>query len=150
MRTNIGGRIAARALIAAGIISAQACASGGGGVAPHRSETSSYLRGPELMPGERGITAGELRKAAGRSAFDALRQLRPQFLFASRGALGPDPSQGLAVYENGTYLGGVDELHAIPVELVFDIYRLSEMKAQLYFGAHCVCRGGVLVIRTRR
>jgi hypothetical protein len=150
MRTNIGGRIAARSLVAAGIICAQACASSGSTAAPLRPASPAYLPGAAAISADRAVTGEQLRGVVGFSTLDALRQLRPEFLFPRPSTSGLGTRAELAVYENSVHLGGVEELRRIPIDLVIDMYRLSETDARLQLGAYCECRGGVLLVRTQR
>ena len=93
------------------------------------------------------IMNDELRQVEGFTALDAVRRLRPEFLQPSA----PRPSTAStlpAVYENGHFSGGIDQLRDIPLGLVIEIQRLSLVEARVMFGASCPCDGGVIAVKT--
>lgn len=93
------------------------------------------------------IGAEELALAGGRSALVAVRRLRPQFLRDAPHLAG---AASLAVFENETHLGGVEQLDAVPIATIIEIRRLRESEARLLLGSRCPCTGGAIVVRTRR
>lgn len=95
------------------------------------------------------LTLEELRAARQRTVLDALRQLRPEFLVVNSRSRGRTMANGVPVFENGMYVGGVEMLAGIPVAAAIEIERLSESRARELFGSYCTCLGGVIHVRTR-
>jgi hypothetical protein len=99
--------------------------------------------------GERNvITAEELAGIQVASAYDAVLQLRPQFL-RSRGAASlRDPrAETAAVYINGTRAGTIDVLRALRLNDVQEIRYLSAVEASTRYGINHAA--GVIEVRTR-
>lgn len=103
--------------------------------------SSQVASGP---PASRVLRAGEIATVHVRTAYEAVQQLRPQFLRWTRG---PEHSaDGLVVYVDGVRRGGVEELNHLPAALVREIRFLTAMEATTLYGmGHTV---GALDIRT--
>lgn len=90
------------------------------------------------------LTASELRTADSRSTLDAIRMLRPEFLFATRGPLDSPPQ----VYLDGVYQGDLSALRTVPIEVIVEVRYLRSSVASDQFGPYRR-RGPVISVRTR-
>ncbi len=126
------------ALLLAGSTVGTACTTGstteGGRPAPRRSNV---------------ITAEEIAASTARTAHDAVRELRPQWLQAR----GPDlvtvgGRLGARVAIDDVMRGRLDELAGVRVENIFEIRFISASDATTRWGAGV--QGGVIEIITKR
>jgi hypothetical protein len=94
------------------------------------------------------ITAPELSRSRATSAYDAIRQIRPELLRTrDPGALVYfKASQPLVAVDN-TLVGGVDVLRAIPVNKVARIEYVNAWKAAKMYGSGF--GNGIMLIETR-
>ena len=123
------------ALVVASAVCFGACASPGSpspSVSPTMSEARSAL-------GE-----AELARAGVRTAYQAIRRLRPEYLaFTRRNG----SSDELAVYIDGIRTGTTEALHAIPSTSLREVRRLDAREATTRFGTgHS---GGAIIILTK-
>lgn len=95
------------------------------------------------------ILAPEMANARVTDAYQAVAQLRPEFL-RRRGAIVGVPSRrvGLRVYLDDTEMGGVDILRTIPIDQVTAIRYLSASEASFRWGANHA--DGVILVSTAR
>lgn len=96
------------------------------------------------------VSTVDVTRTNARTALDAIRQVRPEFLRASMRT--PASSYTVTepvVYENGRYLGGIDRLAMIPVDALVEVERVEAIEARARLGVSCRCDGGVIFIRTR-
>jgi len=126
----------------------QACAVAGHPGPGAFSDASLQLGGVDGLGAARRITAVDLRTVQGKSAFDAVLRLRPEFLVATDRRFGLSPASARSVYENGLYVGGIDHLEFIPLQAGVSIRRLSAVEAKSIYGSYCRCDGGVISVRT--
>lgn len=95
------------------------------------------------------ITSSDLGRLRGANTVgDVVRQLRPQFMTgtvvrATAGSRVVPP----VVYLNGRFLGGIEELEAIPMASLLEARRMRYVEARLAFGPLCRCEGGVIALR---
>lgn len=108
------------------------------------SEPARAVRSAATVLGD-----AELASVTAQTAFDAIRQLRPEFLQASPVASGL-ANQAPSVYIGDSYLGGVSSLNEIPLSEIAEIRYLRPFDAVERLGAGCRCSGGVILIRWRR
>lgn len=95
-------------------------------------------------PTWRVLSADEIATMPARTAYDAVRLLRPQFLRWTRGP--QDSAHRLQVYVDGVRRGGVEELDGLPASLVLEIRFLSAPEATSFYGmGHPL---GALAVRT--
>ena len=117
-------------------------------VVRYDATSAVLLRTADERRGDR-IVAAELRGASGWTAFDAVRQLRPEFLRSeSPRTFGSGPTPP-SVYLDGRHVGGLEVLATISLDPVIEIRRLASGAAKNMFGSYCKCDGGVILVRTR-
>ena len=71
----------------------------------------------------------EIARADAGTVYEAIRQLRPSFLIATRGS-----TDELSVFVDGVRVGGIDMLRSIPSTTVREARRLSPVEATHRFG----------------
>jgi hypothetical protein len=81
------------------------------------------------------------------STLEAVRRLRPEFLYPSERAVGRTTSD-MSLYVNDVYEGEVWQLNAVPLYLILEITFLHPTEATARFGMRCRCSGGALSVRT--
>jgi hypothetical protein len=92
------------------------------------------------------ITAEELATANASNLYDAIRQLRPNWLeVGSPSRLRPSAEPGIMVYVDRTREGGTEALRTIPLLLVESVRWLSPSQAEGEFGLDNT-RGAIRVI----
>jgi hypothetical protein len=129
-----------------GLVSVAACAGRiprDGGVVTRMESVEAPRR---ESPNDR-IALADLAKVTGRSAGDAVRQLRPEFLRA-RGRPSQTPSPP-SVYVDGRYAGQTEVLELIPLQSVRAIQWVRAEAAKSMLGSYCSCDSGVILLRTR-
>ena len=138
-------------LLASSVMSATAC-----GGASHSAGTTPVGRVEAIEPPQGQsrsdrIAAGDLSTVQGRTAADAIRRLRPEFLRApdDRTSITVSPASP-TVYVDGRYAGELSVLDLIPLDVVVEIQRLDSVAAKSLFGSYCPCSGGVILVRVRR
>lgn len=89
------------------------------GCAPSRSPVTR-------TPNE--ITPAEIAAADVRSAYELVERLRPVWL-RSRGERSLRLPTEIVVYQNENMLGGIETLHALPIELVHSVRVLGSAEA---------------------
>lgn len=111
-----------------------ACASNSGGDSPSRQRDL--------------ITSAEIAELNVATAFDVVRQLRPEYL-RSRGTMSIRESQGeyAVVYMNGMRLGGPEQLHQIRASDVQTIRYISASDATTRWGTGHT--GGVIEVTVK-
>ncbi len=95
------------------------------------------------------LTETELASTTAQTTLEALRQLRPEFLYASPRNAAPR-NRSLSVYIGDNYLGDISMLAAIPISQVGEIRYLHPLDAVEQLGADCRCSSGVILIRWRK
>lgn len=96
------------------------------------------------LPVSRVLRAEEIATIPVTTAYEAVRQLRPQFLRSTRGP--GDSAPRVVVYVDGVRRGGVEELKRVPASLVLEIRFLTASEATTLYGTGH--GGGALEIRT--
>jgi hypothetical protein len=81
------------------------------------------------------------------STIEAVRLLRPEFLYPSERAVGRTTSD-MSLYVNDLYEGEVWQLNAVPLSLIREIAFLHPTEATARFGTRCRCPGGAISVRT--
>jgi len=81
------------------------------------------------------------------STLEAVRRLRPEFLYASERAVGRTTSD-MSLYVNDIYEGEVWQLNSLPLYLIREITFLHPTEATARFGTRCRCAGGALSVKT--
>ena len=123
-----------RLILAAGFALLAGCASGGGGT----------YASPDLL------TAEQLANYQHMNAFDAIRQLRPQWLRSNRGQSSVRASsqqqRGLRVYVDGILLGGTADLRSLEVRAIHEARFLDSREATTRFGTNHA--EGAIVVTT--
>lgn len=115
------------------VVFVSACAGGGSG-----TRTASRFG---------DIDRAEVVTAAGSTAFDVISQLRPAWL-RPRGAPSlTDADPHPAVYLDGLYFGGIDDLRAVPANQLETARYLSASDATTRFGTDHA--SGAILVTTR-
>jgi len=101
------------------------------------------------MVGRRAIlTRADLASVRGPiSTLEAVRRLRPEFLYPSERAVGRTTSD-MSLYVNEVYAGEVWQLNLLPLYLIQEITFLHPSEATVRFGTRCRCTGGAISVRT--
>ena len=101
------------------------------------------------MVGRRAIlTRADLASVQGPiSTLEAVRRLRPEFLYPSERAVGHTTSE-MSLYVNDVYEGELWQLNSVPLYLIREITFLHPTEATARFGIRCRCSGGALSVRT--
>jgi len=81
------------------------------------------------------------------STLEAVRLLRPEFLYPSERAVGRTTSE-MSLYVNDVYEGELWQLNSVPLYLIREITFLHPTEATARFGIRCRCSGGALSVRT--
>jgi hypothetical protein len=81
------------------------------------------------------------------STLEAVRLLRPEFLYPSERAVGRETTD-IRLYVNDVYEGEVWQLNLLPLPVIREITFLHPTQATARFGARCRCPGGVVSVRT--
>lgn len=94
------------------------------------------------------LLAEEIERTSATSAYDAVRQLRPEWLRRrGRSSIQNPTAEVLVIYLDGTRLGAVQTLRSIAVGSIFEIRHLDGTDATTRFGTGHA--GGALLIRTK-
>lgn len=94
------------------------------------------------------LFADEIQRTAAVTAYDAVRQLRPEWLRRrGRSSIQNATADVLVVYLNGTRLGNVQMLRSVAIGSVLEIRHLDANDATTRFGTGHA--GGALLILTR-
>lgn len=95
------------------------------------------------------LLAADIRASKARTALDAIRRLKPQFLRRRVIPSAWDPYDGFpAVYVDGILLGELRTLESIPAEQVVEIRYVTPLAYGLIHGASH--SGGVISVRTKK
>jgi hypothetical protein len=95
------------------------------------------------------LFAQEIASARVMDAYEAVTQLRPEFLKRRGVSLSSPVSRGgIRVYLDNTEMGGVDILRTIPIDQVTTIRYLNASEASFRWGANHT--GGVILVSTAR
>lgn len=118
------------------LLGAVACASGSGGAAG-------------APPIQRDVLlADEIQRTAAVTAYDAVRQLRPEWLRRrGRSSIQNATAEVLVVYLDGTRFGGPETLRSVAIGSVLEIRHLDASNATTRFGTGHA--GGALLVRTK-
>jgi hypothetical protein len=81
------------------------------------------------------------------STLEAVRRLRPEFLYPSERAPGRETAD-VRLYVNDVYEGEVWQLNLLQLSLIREITFLHPSEATTRFGARCRCPGGVINVQT--
>ena len=98
------------------------------------------------------ITREEIERTGAQTAYEVVRQLRPEFLIV-RGSMGLNSTRPRergaepVVYVDGVRFGNLDSLHSIRMGDLLEIRRLSGADATTRFGTGHA--GGAILVRTR-
>lgn len=95
------------------------------------ARSSQMASGPPPRRAFRLLTAEEIATIPATTAYQAVRQLRPEFLRSTRGQ---DSAHRLMLYVDGVRWGGVEELNNVPAALVWEIRFLSGPEATTLYG----------------
>lgn len=116
----------------------------GAGCASSQADESASFGNADLL------TAEQLQPYRHLNAFDAIRQIRPQWLRSSRGRSSINAStsaqRGLRVYVDGILFGGTSDLRSIEVRAIHEARFLDAREATLQYGTNHA--EGALVITT--
>lgn len=94
------------------------------------------------------LTQEEIARVNASTAFDAIRQLRPEFLRTRGGGSIQNPGQEYAVvYINGVRAGDLNALNSVRASDVQEVRYMSASEATTRYGTGHA--GGVIEIRTR-
>lgn len=94
------------------------------------------------------LASEEIERTAAVTAYDAVRQLRPEWLRRrGRSSIQNATAEVLVVYLDGARLGNVQILNSITVGSILEIRHLDGRDATTRFGTGHA--GGALLIRTR-
>lgn len=108
------------------------------------SRGDSTYASPDLL------TAEQLTNYQHLNAFDAIRQLRPQWLRSSRGQSSVRASsqeqRGLRVYVDGILFGGATDLRSLEVRAIHEARFLDSREATTRFGTNHA--EGAIVVTT--
>jgi len=115
------------------VLGAVACASGSGG--PARTQRDVLL-------------ADEIQRTSAVTAYDAVRQLRPEWLRRrGRSSIQNATAEVLVVYLDGARFGGPETLRSVAVGSVLEIRHLHASDATTRFGTGHA--GGAMLVRTK-
>lgn len=114
------------------LVGTGACASGGSGSS---SGSSTVITGEQLMATNQN------------NLFQALQNLRPQWLRSRGSASLTSPTQVMLFVNEAPY-GTVNDLSSIPIDAVQDIRFLNASEAGSRYGT-AAGAGGLLLVRTR-
>lgn len=93
------------------------------------------------------LLAAEIERTSASSAYDAVRQLRPEWLRRrGRSSIQNASAEALVIYLDGARLGSVSTLRSITVGSILEIRHLDATEATTRFGTGHA--GGALLIRT--
>ncbi len=95
------------------------------------------------------LTRTDFMSANFTSTFEAIRRLRPEFLFGSGRSSSLIARPEVAVYLNDLYAGDVLVLNTIPLDAVREVVFLHPIEAAIRFGSACRCASGVIAVHTR-
>src|SRR5262245_24239562 len=147
MRTH---RLSSRGMLTAGlgVLLVVGCTS----LTPSGSltlEADPSLEVNRPMVGRRAIlTSADLASVRGPiSTLEAVRRLRPEFLYPSERAVGRTTSD-MSLFVNDVYAGEVWQLNLVPLYLIQEIAFLHPTQATARFGTRCRCPGGAISVRT--
>ncbi|MDE0358423.1 MAG: hypothetical protein OXN92_12800 [Gammaproteobacteria bacterium] len=104
--------------------------------------------GPARSTSQGDITRPELEQILSESAYQAVEQLRPSWLFYRRTPTISNPNPEPAVYVDQAKLLALDDLRSIPVQDVEQIRFLSSRDATTIYGTGHMW--GAIVVTTRR
>ena len=104
--------------------------------------------GPSRATSQGDITRPELEEVLTESAYQAVEQLRPSWLFYRRTPTISNPNPEPAVYVDQAKLLALDDLRTIPVQDVEAIRFLSSRDATTIYGTGHMW--GAIVVTTRR
>ena len=104
--------------------------------------------GPSRATSQGDITRPELEEILSESAYQAVEQLRPSWLFYRRTPTISNPNPEPAVYVDQAKLLALDDLRSIPVQDVERIRFLSSRDATTIYGTGHMW--GAIVVMTRR
>lgn len=122
-----------RSIMVCLLLGAGACASASGGGA--RVERDILL-------------ADEIQRTSAVTAYDAVRQLRPEWLRRrGRSSIQNARAEVIVVYLDGARYGGPDMLRSVAVGAVLEIVHLDASDATTRFGTGHA--GGALLVRTK-
>lgn len=121
-----------------------------GTLAPREDAFASITVGNPVFRGsDTRLTASDLARTQASSTLDAIRLSRPDFLRTSVRASMAEHNVPPSVYLDGHYVGGLDALNTIPLNVVREVVFMHPTDARERLGSRCECGGGVLAIRTR-
>lgn len=133
-----------------GIVPSAAC-FGTPGILPSREDVfaSATTGTPELRGSNMRLTASDLAKTQATSTLDAIERSRPDFLRTSNRAAMVERNTLPSVYLDGHFVGGLDALNTVPLNVVREVVFMHPNEARERLGSRCECGGGVVAIRTR-
>jgi len=94
------------------------------------------------------LTGPEFRTIHGRSTLDVIRELRPEYFLRPVAGAYNASDDGLQVYLDGIYQGGLEALQTIPASVVLEVRYLTPSAASDSYGPYRR-RGAALAVRTR-
>jgi hypothetical protein len=139
-------------LIALVSVTTTSCATVPHNAQPTNDLVASQAGLPSYSRAGDRITPADLQSVPGGSTLDAVRRLRPEFLrpqpSVNRATNGKSLAEP-AVYVNGRFMGGIDELSMIPMNVIEEIRLMRLAQATDKWGDQCHCPGGVIHVTTR-
>jgi hypothetical protein len=95
------------------------------------------------------ITAGEIERVGATNALEAVQRLQPRMLVKQRGpsSINFEDQVQIAVYVDGSRMGGVEALPLIQAASILEIHYLSPSEAVIKYGTGNA--GGAIVITTK-
>ena len=110
-------------LLLVGLVGSEACASIG---------TSSHPPARQVENGDRSVlTEAEITGSGTRTAYEAIRRLRPEYLAFVRRS---DSNEEVVVYVDGIRIGTTEVLHAISSVSIREVRRFDAREATTRFG----------------
>jgi hypothetical protein len=128
----------------------QACASSSSQMQRSALDVSKEPEVVQSATARNAVSGADLTKTSASNLFDALRQIRPEFLRSSTRTSALSPAREISVFENERYLGGINQLSMIPLGVVVELRRLEPVEAKSVFGSNCPCDAGVIHVRTSK
>ena len=104
--------------------------------------------GPRERRDRNVLTPAELQTEAGRTLYDHIRRVRPQWLEVRAPTALAGGSMGLVVYRDNVQIGGVETLRDMVTDIVASVRFLTGPEAQSRFGLDH--QYGAILVTTRR
>src|SRR5579872_3849656 len=136
-----GSRRAAT-IVFLGIVTLAACVGRPGTLPSKEDVFASVTTGtPELRGSNMRLTATDLARTQASSTLDAVRRSRPDFLRTSDRAAMVERSTPPSVYLDGHFVGGLEALNTVHLNVVREIVFMHPSEARERLGSRCECGG---------